>query len=328
MTNNYRILLYYKFTSIENPEEYTMEHLDLCKSLNLKGRILIANEGINGTCSGTTEDTEKYMNILKEDPRFSGIIFKIDESDGHAFNKLHVKFKDSILTLLDEDDVNPNEKVGEYLAPKKFYEMIQRDDVIIVDGRNDYEYEIGHFRGAIKADVQNFKQFPKWIDETLGDSKDKKILTYCTGGIRCEKLTGVLLEKGFKDVYHLEGGIVSYGKDEEVQGRLWDGKCYVFDNRISVPINRTDEDIIISKCSICKEPSDRYINCRNDDCHNQFICCESCEESFSGFCSEDCKDYVVTHPNRDAKLRLLHKKELYESYNQSHDAYKNIINKL
>ncbi|MEG0480839.1 MAG: rhodanese-related sulfurtransferase [Clostridium sp.] len=328
MDNNYRILLYYKFKNIDNPEEFTKTHLNLCKDLNLKGRILIAHEGINGTCSGTIEDTEKYMLALKSINGFEDTVFKIDESTGHSFNKLYVRHRNSILTLLPEDDVNPNDKVGTYLKPKEFYEMLQNDDVIIVDGRNDYEYEIGHFRGAIKPTVNNFKEFPKWIDDTLGDMKDKKILSYCTGGIRCEKLTGVFLNKGFKEVYHLDGGIVSYGKDEEVKGRLWDGKCYVFDNRISVPINRTEEDMVISKCSICNEPSDRYINCRNDDCHDQFICCESCSSTTNDFCSTTCSDYVINNPERDALTRLQRKKELYELYNQNHDMYKYIADKL
>lgn len=327
MNKDYRILLYYKFINIENPEEFTKNHLALCKELNLKGRILISHEGVNGTCSGTIEETKKYMETLKSHPGFEDTVFKIDESESHAFNKLHVRHR-SILTLLPEDEVNPNDKVGTYLKPKEFYEMLQRDDVIVVDGRNDYEYEIGHFRGAIRPDVQNFKQFPKWIEETLGDKKDKKILSYCTGGIRCEKLTGVFLNQGFEEVYHLDGGIVTYGKDEEVQGRLWDGKCYVFDNRISVQINRTEEDVVISKCSICGVPSDRYINCRNDDCHDQFLCCESCDETHGGFCSTDCSEYVVEKPERDARLRLAKKKELYESYNQDHDMYKHVVEKL
>lgn len=328
MNKNYRILLYYMFSNIENPEEFTKEHLALCKELNLRGRILISQEGINGTCSGTVDETEKYMKALKTIPGFQDTVFKIDESDDHAFNRLSVKERKSIITLLHEDEVNPNELVGTYLKPKEFYEMLQSDDVIIVDGRNDYEYEIGHFRGAIKPDIKNFKQFPEWIDETLGDQKDKKILTYCTGGIRCEKLTGVFLNKGFKEVYHLDGGIVTYGKDEEVKGRLWDGKCYVFDNRVAVQINRTEEDVVISKCSICNEPSDRYINCRNDDCHDQFICCERCEKTHSGFCSAPCSDYVIKKPDRDSITRLMKKKELYESYNQKHQMYKRIVSKL
>lgn len=328
MSQNYRILLYYKFSPIENAAEFTKEHLTLCKDLNLKGRILISHEGINGTCSGTIEDTEKYMEILKSYPGFEDTMFKIDSSEEHAFHKLHVRHRKSIITLLPEDDVNPNDIVGTYLKPKEFYEMLQEDNVIIVDGRNDYEYEIGHFRNAIKPTIKNFKEFPNWIDETLGDQKDKKIITYCTGGIRCEKLTGVFLNKGFNEVYHLDGGIVTYGKDEEVKGKLWDGKCYVFDNRISVPINRTDEDIVISKCSLCNEPSDRYINCRNDACHTQFICCESCEEKHYGFCSNECSEHVTIHPEHDSKLRLQKNIEMYESYGQSHEMYQHTVKKL
>lgn len=328
MSQEYRILLYYKFHPIENAEEFAQEHLALCKSLNLKGRILVSHEGINGTCSGTIEETEKYMETLKSIEGFEDTQFKIDLSDDHAFHKLHVKHRKSIITLLPEDDVNPNEIVGTYLKPKEFYEMLQDEDVIIVDGRNDYEYEIGHFRNAIKPNVKNFKEFPTWIEETLGDQKDKKILTYCTGGIRCEKLTGVFLKKGFKDVYHLDGGIVTYGKDEEVKGKLWDGKCYVFDKRISVPINRTDEDVVISHCSHCQTPSDRYINCRNDNCHTQFLCCESCEEAEEGFCSTECKEYVARHPERDSYVRLQKKLQMYESYGQDHDMYQHTVSKL
>ncbi|KAA2302120.1 hypothetical protein FY526_21480, partial [Clostridioides difficile] len=117
---------------------------------------------------------------------------------------------------------------------KEFHEHLQRDDVIVIDGRNDYEYEIGHFRGAIRPDVESFREFPEWIRENLGDMKDKTIITYCTGGIRCEKLTGFMINEGFQDVAQLDGGIVTYGKDPEVQGHLFDGKCYVFDERISV----------------------------------------------------------------------------------------------
>ncbi|GFZ33359.1 UPF0176 protein YbfQ [Clostridium zeae] len=326
--NKYRILLYYKFINIENSEEFSKEHLKLCKDIRLKGRILIADEGINGTVSGTIEQTEKYMNALKRDDRFIDMIFKIDESNEHAFKKMYVRHKDSIITLLPEDDVNPNKKVGKYLKPNEFYQMLQRDDVIIVDGRNDYEYDIGHFRGAIRSNVNNFKEFPKWIDDNLSEYKNKKVLTYCTGGIRCEKLTGVLLDHGFDDVYHLEGGIVTYGKDPEIRGKLWDGKCYVFDERISVRINNTDEDIVISKCNHCGEKSDRYINCINDDCHKQHICCEKCEKAQEGFCSSNCRQYVLEHPEKDARLRFKEKAKMYKRYNQYHEKAKEAISKL
>lgn len=318
MNKDYRVLLYYKFVTIEASEDFAKEHLDFCKKLQLKGRILVAKEGINGTVSGTIEQTQAYMEALHRDERFSDMVFKIDEAEENAFKKMYVRHRESIITLLPEDEVNPKDKVGTYLKPEQWHEMLQREDVIIVDGRNDYEYELGHFRGAIKAEVKNFKQFPKWIEENLSEHKDKKILTYCTGGIRCEKLTGVFLNKGFKDVYHLEGGIVTYGKNPEVQGELFDGKCYVFDERIAVKINNTNEDIVVSKCKHCGELSDRYINCTNDDCHDQHLCCEACEIKYEGFCSKKCAEYVKKNPHRDARVRLEEKLKLYKKYNQEH----------
>lgn len=314
----YRVLLYYKFVTIDDPVKFAEDHLVFCKELGLTGRILVAEEGLNGTVCGTKEQTDAYMEALHKDPRFADMVFKIDEEDKPTFKKMHVRPRKSIITLLPEDDVNPNDKVGQYLKPTEWYEMMQRDDVIIVDGRNDYEYDIGHFRGAIRPKVKNFKQFPKWIEENLSEYKDKKVLTYCTGGIRCEKLTGVFLNKGFKEVYHLEGGIVTYGKDPEVKGSLWDGKCYVFDERIAVKINNTEEDKIISNCIHCGKPCDRYINCTNDDCHDQHICCEECEKIYEGFCSDDCREYVKKNPHRDARERLKAKLDTYKKYNQNH----------
>ena len=300
---DYRVLLYYKFVHIEDVEEFSKEHLNLCKDLGLKGRILVAHEGINGTVSGDIESTNEYIKVMHEDERFKDMVFKIDEVYENAFKKIFVRPRKSIITLNEENEVDPNEKTGKYLKPEEFYEALQDENVIVVDGRNDYEYEIGHFKNAIRPDVKAFKEFPKWIDENLSCYKDKKIITYCTGGIRCEKLTGVLLNKGFKDVAQLEGGIVTYSKDPKVKGRLFHGKCYVFDERISVKINNTEEDIVISKCRHCGKPCDRYINCANDACHDQHICCEQCEEEHNGFCSNECKDYVIVHPEKNSHLR-------------------------
>lgn len=290
--SQYQILLYYKFINIPNAEEYALEHLNYCKSKGLKGRILIADEGINGTVSGTVEQTEEYMMELRRNPLFADITFKIDEADEHAFKKIFVRYKKELVTLRYDKPLSPEMNSGQRLAPKEFYEYMQRDDVIVLDGRNDYEYEIGHFRNAVKPEVETFKEFPQWIADNLNEYKDRPILTYCTGGIRCEKLSSLLLDQGFKDVYQLDGGIVTYGKDPEVQGRLFDGKCYVFDERISVTINHTDEDVIIGHCTHCNEPSDRYINCADDTCHDQHICCESCEETTHGFCSTDCEEHA------------------------------------
>ncbi|MCR2804490.1 oxygen-dependent tRNA uridine(34) hydroxylase TrhO [Paenibacillus soyae] len=288
----YQILLYYKFVAVPDAEQFAAEHLAYCKELNVKGRILIADEGINGTISGTVEQTEQYMRDLRANPLFSDIVFKIDEAEGHAFKKIFVRYKKELVTLRYDKPLDPNTLSGTRLSPKEFYEYLQREDVIVLDGRSDYEYDLGHFRGAIRPDLETFKEFPEWLRENMSEFKDKPIITYCTGGIRCEKLTGVMLSEGFKDVYQLEGGIVTYGKDEEVQGRLWDGKCYVFDERISVQINRTDEDIVIGKCYHCEQPADKYINCADDTCHRQHIVCPDCEAEHQGYCSQECEDHV------------------------------------
>lgn len=287
----YRVLLYYKYVPIEEHEEFAAKHLEFCKKLGVKGRILVAKEGINGTLSGTIEQTNIYMNTLRQDPRFSDIEFKIDEADGHAFKKIFVRPRDEIVSLKLEEDVNPNEVTGEYLEPQEFYKELQRDDVIVLDARNEYEYRVGHFRHAIKPDIDTFRELPQWIEKNLSDQKDKRVLTYCTGGIRCEKLTGYLRKQGFKDVAQLHGGIATYGKDPQVKGRLFDGKCYVFDERRMVPVNRTDEDVVIGQCYHCGKTEDRYVNCANPECNRQYICCEECEKKYKRSCSKECREH-------------------------------------
>jgi len=296
----YRILLYYKFVRIDDPETFARDHLAFCQQLGVKGRILVAREGINGTLSGTVEQADEYMAHLRRDERFRDIVFKIDEADGHAFKKLSVRPRKELVTFRLEEDVDPNERTGKYLTPKQFYEELQKEDVIVLDGRNGYEYDIGHFRGAIRPDVESFREFPEWIRKNLSSYKDRKIITYCTGGIRCEKLTAFMLKEGFKDVAQLQGGIVTYGKDPEVKGRLFDGKCYVFDERISVRINQTEEDTVVGKCYHCGSPADRYINCAYDFCHRQHIVCPECEEKHRGFCSEECEEREMRRRGAEA----------------------------
>jgi UPF0176 protein len=292
----YRVLLYYKYVTINDHEQFAAEHLAFCKELGLKGRILVAHEGINGTVSGTIEQTEAYMNAMHANPLFHDMVFKIDETEGHAFKKMFVRPRSELVTFRLEEDVNPNELTGKRLKPKEFYEALQQEDVIVLDGRNDYEFDVGHFRGAIRPEVESFREFPEWIRENLSQHKDKKVLTYCTGGIRCEKLSGFLLREGFKDVSQLEGGIVSYGKDPEVQGQLFDGKCYVFDERITIQVNQTGDQTVVGKCLHCGTPSEKYINCTYDFCHNHHIVCDPCEESHGGYCSEACEE-------KDAQLQ-------------------------
>lgn len=290
---DFLILLYYKYTEIKDHEAFAKEHLKFCEALNLKGRVLIAHEGINGTVSGERENAEAYMNALRQDPRFEGIEFKIDPGTEHAFKRLSVKPRKEIVSLHLENDISPNELTGTYLEPKEFYQALQEKDVVIIDARNDYESDLGKFRNALVPPVKNFRDLPQWVEENMENWKGKKILTYCTGGIRCEKFSGYLKSKGLKDVSQLHGGIVQYGKDPEVQGKLFDGKCYVFDNRISVDVNHTDDNQIFSKCIHSGLLTTRYKNCANPSCRPQFFYHEDYAHVYSGCCSKECEEKLL-----------------------------------
>ncbi|MDQ0417003.1 UPF0176 protein [Croceifilum oryzae] len=288
-SETYHVLLYYKYVKVEDPVSVADEHRALCQQLGLKGRILISPEGINGTCSGTIEATNQYIEAMNQHPLFSGIFFKADEHEGHAFKKLFVRAKKELVTWRFENDFDPNELTGKHLSPAEFKEHLLRDDVIVIDGRNDYEYDLGHFRGAIRPGVETSRDFPEWIRENLSQFKDKKVISYCTGGIRCEKLTGFLLQEGFQDVSQLHGGVVNYSQDPETKGELWDGQLYVFDERISVPVNHVDPTVV-GKCHHCKIPAETYINCEYDLCHHQHLVCLDCVETYNGYCKKECEE--------------------------------------
>lgn len=308
MTMDYRVLLYYKYTTIEEPEEFRRQHLSFCKENDLKGRILVSEEGINGTVSGTIEATQQYMDTMHADARFSDMIFKIDPAEEHAFKKMHVRYRPEIVSLQLEDDVDPNETTGKYLEPKEFREALVDEDTIVIDARNDYEYDLGHFRGAVRPDIKNFRDLPEWIRENKEKFMDKKVVTYCTGGIRCEKFSGWLLKEGFEDVAQLHGGIHTYGTDPEVQGDLWDGKMYVFDERISVPINRK-EHVIIGKDWFDGAPCERYVNCGDPKCNRQILTSEENEHKYLRGCSHECR---ISPENRYVKEHHLSREEVAE----------------
>jgi UPF0176 protein len=284
----YQVLLYYNYVHIEDPEAFAADHLKFCKEIGLKGRILVAEEGINGTVSGTMEQTRNYMDMMHADEKFADMIFKIDESEEHAFKKMHVRPRKELVTLRLEDDINPLELTGKYLEPEEFHEALQDEDVIVLDARNDYEYDLGHFRGAIRPDIETFRELPDWVRENKEMFEGKKILTYCTGGIRCEKFSGWLVKEGFEDVAQLHGGIAMYGKHPEVQGDLWDGRMYVFDERISVPVNQK-EHVIVGKDYYNGEPCERYINCANPECNRQYLSSEENEYKYMRSCSHECR---------------------------------------
>ena len=294
MSALYEVLLYYRYFSIEEPQEYVSEHRRLCEELGLFGRILVAREGINGTVSGLREQTQAYQEYLRSKPGTDEMEFKVDPADGHAFQKLSIKARDEIVTLGLSlcEDIDPNETTGNYLSPKDFYEAMQDPNAVIVDARNEYESQLGKFRNAICPDVDSFRYLAQWIRDHRSELEGKRILTYCTGGIRCEKFSGFLLSEGYEDVSQLHGGIVTYGRDPETQGRDFEGQCYVFDQRIGVQVNRENPSVIAS-CRHCGVPIERYRNCGFTPCNAQFFCCKECEESRGRFCSEACREQTM-----------------------------------
>lgn len=288
----YQTLLYYCYSRIEDAEQFASDHLAFCKSLNLVGRIIVADEGLNGTVSGNFESCRIYMDTLHADPRFSAIDFKIDDVEEPSFIKMHCRYKAEIVHsgLRDPGIINPEEKTGIHLAPTDFLKMKDQDDVVIVDVRSNYEHAIGRFKNAVTFDIENFRDFPARINE-LAQYKDKKIVTYCTGGIKCEKASALLLHEGFEQVYQLHGGIIKYGK--EAGGEDFEGKCYVFDNRVAVDVNTVNPKVI-SSCRNCGTHTTKMINCANPECNEHFTQCDTCGEKLDGACSEICR----SHPRK------------------------------
>jgi UPF0176 protein len=280
------VLLFYKFIDIENPEQFGKKHLEFCKSIDILGRVLVAKEGINGSVCGTREQIELYKKYLNSDPKFNGVVFKEDEGLSQAFTKMQVKIKKEIVTF--GVHINPQKNTGEYIQAEELHKLYEEnpEDFIILDTRNDYEFKVGKFKNAIHLNIKNFRDFPQALNK-IENLKNKKIVTYCTGGIRCEKASAYMKEKGFKNVYQLKDGILTFGK--KFPDTFWEGKCFVFDKRLVAPINSPDsEKNTITECETCGTPCDLYKNCRNVNCDRLVISCLKCQKKYIGCCSEEC----------------------------------------
>ncbi|MDX1607743.1 MAG: rhodanese-related sulfurtransferase [Candidatus Spechtbacterales bacterium] len=290
----YTIILFYKYISIEDPGALREAQFDLCKNLKLKGRVIVSEEGINATLEGTDKNIEKYIKELTSDKRFADIHFKKSGGTGDAFPRLSVKVRPEIVSLhLGDEDLNPNEKTGKYLKPEDLHKWFERgEEFEIVDMRNDYEYKSGHFRGSRLLPIKNFREVPEVLPK-IEDIKDKKVLAVCTGGVRCEKATGYLKEKGFENIYQLEGGIVSYM--EKYPNKNFLGKLYVFDGRVTMGFETdSPEHVVVGKCEKCASKTDKYADCKRSRCGTHFICCMDCrDENGLAYCSEDCQKAVV-----------------------------------
>lgn len=284
---DYQVLLYYNFVPVPDPDAVRLEMEAFCYENRLRGRILIASEGINGTVSGLIEDTQAYMDWMGQHPVFHATEFKIDAVHHHTFLKLHVRVKDEIVNF-GVENFNPSSPLDNYVEPEVFRAALQSgdEDIVFLDARSNYEHKVGKFKGALTLDIDTFRELPDAIAE-LEHLKDKKIYTYCTGGIKCEKVSRFMLEQGFKEVYQLHGGIVRYG--HEVDGEDFEGDCYVFDQRVVVPVNGVNPSKI-GECHICQGATSTMVNCANSDCNLHFLICEDCANSKQGCCSKACFD--------------------------------------
>ncbi len=271
--SEHTIILFYRFTPIENPDQFRKEQRALCESLNLQGRMLIAHEGINATFEGRTEDIEKYKTALHAMPAFSDLVFKESEGTGKAFTKLEIKVRPEIVTLQAGEFDIKNETATEMTA-QELEELYKKDeDFVVLDLRNDFEVEVGNFEKTVNPKLRNFRDLPE-ILPTLKHLKDKKVVAVCTGGIRCEKATCLLKREGFTDIYQLKDGIHTYIK--EYPDSHFKGSLFVFDNRMTTPVVARTNREIISKCTYCQVPTEQFYSDDSIRPSLKVICCDAC----------------------------------------------------
>ena len=240
----------YKFEQIDSLDTLIPEFQKKCDELELKGSVYLSPKGINFSISGTEENIGKYINFMESDSRFLNIPLKRTYSETQPFRRMKVRLKKEIISL-GRDDINPRELTGEYVTPQELLNMYENsDDVVILDTRNEYETRVGLFENAVDLQLDTFRDFPKAIEQLPEEYKDKQIVMYCTGGIRCEKASAVMLKAGFTDVKQLKGGVLDYFK--ETGGKYWDGDCFVFDERVALDKDLNETEYIY--CYICREP--------------------------------------------------------------------------
>ena len=264
----------YKFVSLPDFEALREPLLNFCVTLGIKGTLLLAHEGINGTVAGTREAIDALINFLNQDPRLAGIEYKVAYDEEQAFYRMKVKLKKEIVTMGIEN-IDPTQDAGTYVEPHDWNALISDPDVVLVDTRNYYEYSIGTFAGAINPETTTFREFPADVAQNLDRNKHKKVAMFCTGGIRCEKSTAYMKQQGFAEVYHLKGGILKYLEEVPEDQSLWQGECFVFDNRVAV--NHKLEKGIYDQCHGCRHPiteedkqSEKYL---------QGVACPRCYDS-------------------------------------------------
>jgi len=278
-----KILLYYKFTPIADPLSVKLWQKTLTDSLNLRGRILISGQGINGTVGGEIDDLKAYIKATKEFPGFKNIVFKWSDGEREDFPRMSVKVRKELVGFQnseDEFDVDEAGVVGggKHLKPEEVHEMVEKygDDVVFFDGRNAHEAKIGKFKNAVVPNTNTSRDFIAELESNkYDDIKNKKVISYCTGGIRCEVISAMMKKRGFTDVYQIDGGIVKYGEKYGDDG-LWEGSLRVFDNRMTV--NFSDHAKTIGECTHCSGKTSNFENCAHAECNDLVLICETCKQ--------------------------------------------------
>lgn len=309
---------FYQYFRIADPQAFRDELFLKLDAIKTFGRIYVAAEGINGQISVPSSQVENFRNIIyNAAPELNGIRLNIAvDDDGKSFWVLKIKVRRQIVADgIDDPNFNPADK-GKYLNAAAFNELSEQPDTVIVDMRNHYEYEVGHFQNALEIPSDTFREQLPMAAEMLEAHKDKNIIMYCTGGIRCEKASAYMRYKGFKNVFHVEGGIIEYTRQAKEKGLpvKFIGKNFVFDNRLGERIT----DDVIAQCHQCGQPCDTHTNCKNDGCHLLFIQCASCAEKMGGCCSPECQEEHAL-PEAEQRLRRAGREKSAKIFNKSKD---------
>jgi UPF0176 protein len=287
----YQVLLFYKYIEVDMPEELAAQVRSLASGLALTGRVIIAHEGINATLEGTVENTEIFVTRFFADTLFADVQVKRSAGTGESFPKLCVKVRDEIVgTGFSEEEANPRVQTAPRISADELRQLFEKqEDFVVVDMRNNYEFASGHFKNAVEPGISSSRHLPLVVDK-LAPLKHKKVVTVCTGGVRCEKMAAYLMHKGFKDVHQLAGGIHTYM--EKYPGKDFLGTLYTFDRRLTMDFGGERE--VIGKCRLCGAASEAYVDCAEPTCHLHFIACACCrDEDGSAYCSNECRSVPV-----------------------------------
>jgi UPF0176 protein len=275
-----KVILYYKFTSVKDPDMTRAWQKELCERLQLKGRVIISPHGINGTLGGDIEDLRRYKREMNKSVVFKGITYKWSDGTRDDFPKLSIKVRDELVAFKAADEIEVDEKGivggGMHLKPEQLHKLVKEKDVVFFDGRNAYEAAVGKFKDAVVPATETTRDFIKEIEDPKYDElKDKPVVTYCTGGVRCEVLSMLMKKRGFKEVYQMDGGIVKYGETYGDDG-LWEGSLYIFDQRMNHRFSDKSKDI--GKCIHCGSPTSNYENCADVSCNKLILICPNCQK--------------------------------------------------